>query len=131
MIEVEALSKRYGSSPAVDGLSFTVRPSHVTGVLGPNGAGKPTTMRLMLGLDRPTAGGCRILGRPYARHRFPLHQVGALLDAGAVHGGRSATNHLRSLAQASGVAPTRVRDVLEPVGLDGVARRRVRGFPSP
>ncbi len=128
MIEVDGLSKRYGTALAVDGLSFTVQPGRVTGFLGPNGAGKSTTMRLILGLDRPTAGDCRILGRRYAQHRFPLHEVGALLDAGAVHGGRTAASHLLSLAQASRIPRARVREVLDLVGLDTVARRRVRGF---
>jgi ABC-2 type transport system ATP-binding protein len=128
VIEVDGLSKRYGAALAVDGLSFTVQPGRVTGFLGPNGAGKSTTMRLVLGLDRPSSGNCRILGRPYARHRFPLHEVGALLDATAVHGGRTASSHLLSLAQASRIPRSRVREVLDLVGLDPVARRRVRGF---
>jgi ABC-2 type transport system ATP-binding protein len=112
----------------VDGLSFTVHPGRVTGFLGPNGAGKSTTMRVILGLDAPTAGRATIGGQPYARLRCPLHQVGALLDAGAVHGGRTARNHLLALAASNGIGARRVDEVLGLVGLDSAAGRRVRGF---
>ena len=94
MIEVHELTKRYGSAVAVDGLSFTVHPGQVTGFLGPNGAGKSTTLRVILGLDAPTSGWATVNGRPYQRLPRPLHQAGALLDAGAVHGGRTARDHL-------------------------------------
>ena len=128
MIEVHNLAKHYGRAVAVDGLSFTVRPGRVTGFLGPNGAGKSTTMRVILGLDAPTAGRANIAGQPYARLRRPLHQVGALLDAGAVHGGRTARSHLLGLAQTNGIARRRVDEVLGLVGLTDVAGRRTRGF---
>ncbi|WP_214416589.1 ABC transporter ATP-binding protein [Sphaerisporangium fuscum] len=128
MIEVRNLTKRYGQAVAVDGLSFTVRPGRVTGFLGPNGAGKSTTMRMMLGLDRPTSGEALIGGRPYGRLDRPLRHVGALLDASAVHPGRSAYHHLLWQAQSNGVPARRVREVLRLVGLDGAARRRVKGF---
>jgi ABC-2 type transport system ATP-binding protein len=112
----------------VDDLSFKVRPGQVTGFLGPNGAGKSTTMRLILGLDRPTAGSALVGGRRYADHPAPLRQVGALLEAKAVHNGRTAYHHLLALAQTHGIPATRVREVLAMVGLESVARRRVRGF---
>jgi ABC-2 type transport system ATP-binding protein len=128
MIEVDGLTKRYGSAAAVDGLSFTVRPGQVTGFLGPNGAGKSTTMRVILGLDAPTSGRATIAGRPYARLPRPLHQVGALLDAGAVHGGRTARNHLLSIAASNGIGRPRVAEVLGLAGLDRAAGKRVRGF---
>jgi len=129
MIEVHELAKRYGTAVAVDGLSFTVRPGRVTGFLGPNGAGKSTTMRVILGLDAPTAGRATIGGQPYARLSRPLHQVGALLDAGAVHGGRTARNHLLAIAVSNGISARRVDEVLGLVGLDSAtASRRVRGF---
>ena len=128
MIEVCELTKRYGAAVAVDGLSFTVRPGRVTGFLGPNGAGKSTTMRVILGLDDPTAGRATIGGQPYARLSRPLHQVGTLLDAGAVHGGRTARNHLRAIAASNGIGARRVEEVLGLVGLDSAAGRRVRGF---
>ena len=102
MIEVCELTKRYGSAVAVDGLSFTVHPGRVTGFLGPNGAGKSTTMRVILGLDAPTAGRATVNGRPYQQLTRPLHQAGALLDAGAVHGGRTARNHLLAIAVSNG-----------------------------
>jgi ABC-2 type transport system ATP-binding protein len=112
----------------VDGLTFTVRPGVVTGFLGPNGAGKSTTMRLILGLDRPTAGTVTVNGRPYAEHAAPLREVGALLEARAVHSGRSGYHHLLALAQTTGIPRSRVDEVIDMVGLAGVARRRVGGF---
>jgi ABC-2 type transport system ATP-binding protein len=128
MIEVCELTKRYGAAVAVDGLSFTVRPGRVTGFLGPNGAGKSTTMRVILGLDAPTSGRATVGGQPYQRLPRPLHQVGALLDAGAVPGGRTARNHLRAIAASNGIGTRRVEEVLGLVGLDSAAGRRVRGF---
>ncbi|HSK93717.1 MAG TPA: ATP-binding cassette domain-containing protein [Candidatus Angelobacter sp.] len=128
MIEVRNVTKRFGTTVAVDDLSFTVRPGMVTGFLGPNGAGKSTTMRVILGLDRPTSGTALINGRPFATHPAPLRQVGALLDAGAVHGARSARQHLRWQARAGGIASSRVDDVLDIVGLTDAAGRRVKGF---
>jgi len=128
MIRATALTKRYGSTVAVDGLAFEVRPGVVTGFLGPNGAGKTTTMRLILGLDTPTSGSITVNGRQYANHRFPLHEVGALLDAKALHPSRSAYNHLLSLAQSNRIAPSRVEAVLGMVGLNDVASRRVGKF---
>jgi ABC-2 type transport system ATP-binding protein len=128
MIEVCELTKRYGSAVAVDGLSFTVHPGRVTGFLGPNGAGKSTTMRVILGLDAPTAGWATVNGRPYQRLARPLHQAGALLDAGAVHGGRPARDHLLAIAASNGISARRVGEVLGLVGLDSVADKRVRGF---
>ncbi len=128
LIEVRVLTKRYGGTPAVDRLSFTVRPGAVTGFLGPNGAGKSTTMRLLLGLDSATGGAATVDGRRYADLRRPLRRVGALLDANAVQGGRSALNHLRWLARSNRIEPARVTRVLEQVGLAGVARRRVAAF---
>ncbi|MFG1697021.1 ABC transporter ATP-binding protein [Nonomuraea sp. NPDC049309] len=122
------LSKRYGDTVAVDDLSFTVEPGRVTGFLGPNGAGKSTTMRMILGLDHPSGGSALVGGRPYAELRHPLRTIGALLDAKAVHGGRSARNHLLAIAQSNGIPARRVEEVLETVGLGGVARRRVGGF---
>ncbi|MCC5581050.1 ATP-binding cassette domain-containing protein [Microtetraspora sp. AC03309] len=128
MIEVNQLTKRYGEVTAVNGLTFTVRPGCVTGFLGPNGAGKSTTMRMILGLNRPTSGTATIDGRPFARHRAGLRHAGALLDAGDVHGGRSAAAHLSALARSNGLPRRRVGEVLREVGLEGVARRRVGGF---
>ena len=128
MIEVRGLTKRYGEHLAVDDLSFQVRPGVVTGFLGPNGAGKSTTMRMILGLDRPTDGTALVHGRPFARVRDPMRQVGALLDAKDVHGGRSARSHLRALAQSNGIPSRRVDEVLGLVGLDSVAGRRIKGF---
>lgn len=128
MIEAENLTKRYGEKVAVDDVSFTVRPGRVTGFLGPNGAGKSTTMRMILGLDRPTAGRVRVNGKPYAEHRAPLLEVGALLEAKAVHTGSSARNHLRALAATHGIGITRVEEVIELTGLTDVARKRVGGF---
>ncbi|QTE00937.1 ATP-binding cassette domain-containing protein [Streptomyces cyanogenus] len=128
MIELEGLTKRYGDKVAVDHLTFTVRPGVVTGFLGPNGAGKSTTMRMILGLDHPTAGDVRIDGTHYDRLKDPLTYIGALLDAKAVHGGRSAYNHLLCLAQSNGIPRSRVAEVLETVGLTAVARKKTKGF---
>jgi ABC-2 type transport system ATP-binding protein len=128
MIEARGLTKRYGDKLAVDDLSFTVRPGVVTGFLGPNGAGKSTTMRMILGLDAPTGGSVTVNGRPYREHAAPLREVGALLDARSVHPARSAYNHLLALAQTSGIPRSRVDEVVEGVGLEGVARRRAGGF---
>jgi ABC-2 type transport system ATP-binding protein len=128
MIEARGLTKRYGSTLAVNDLSCTIRPGAVTGFLGPNGAGKTTTMRLILGLDYPTAGSVAVNGKPHARWPSPMREVGALLDAKAVHGGRSARNHLLCLAQTNGISPRRVDEVLGIVGLSGVARKRSKGF---
>ncbi len=128
MIEVTDLSKRYGDKVAVDHLSFTVEPNRITGFLGPNGAGKSTTMRLILGLDRPHSGTATIDGKPYAKLPEPLRHVGALLEARAVHTGRSAYNHLLYLAQTQGLPKKRVGEVLDLVGLTEVARKRAGGF---
>ena len=128
MIEAQGLTKRYGSKTAVNDISFTVQPGKVTGFLGPNGAGKSTTMRMIVGLDRPTHGTVTVNGRPYAQHRSPLTEVGALLEAKAVHTGRSARNHLRALAATHGIPEKRVTEVIGMTGLDGVAKRRVGGF---
>jgi ABC-2 type transport system ATP-binding protein len=127
-IEVRELTKRFGGTVAVDALSFTVRPGRVTGFLGPNGAGKSTTMRIILGLDAPDAGTALVGGRAYAELRYPLREVGALLDATAVHPGRSAAAHLRVLAASNGLAVSRVGEVLARTGLTEVARRRVGAF---
>jgi ABC-2 type transport system ATP-binding protein len=128
MIEARGLTKRYGVTLAVDNLSFTVEPGKVTGFLGPNGAGKTSTMRLILGLDRPTAGTVTINGKPFGRLAGPLGQVGALLDAKAMHGGRSAYDHLLCLAQTNNLPRRRVDEVLALVGLTGVARKRAKGL---
>jgi ABC-2 type transport system ATP-binding protein len=128
VIRLDGLTKRYGQTLAVDGLTFEVRPGHVTGFLGPNGAGKSTTMRLILGLDAPTTGTVTVGGVPYRRMRRPLHQVGATLEAAAVHPGRSARAHLTALAQSSAIPRRRVDEVLGLVGLDAVAGRRVGTF---
>ena len=128
MIEARSLTKRYGDSLAVDDLSFTVRPGAVTGFLGPNGAGKSTTMRMIMGLDAPSSGSVLVNGKPYARHTAPLSEVGALLEARAVHPGRSARNHLRALALTSGIPRARVEQVLDMVGLSDVADQRVGAF---
>ncbi len=128
MIEISDLTKTYGDKTAVDHLTVTVRPGVVTGFLGPNGAGKSTTMRVILGLDRPTSGTVRINGRPYAEHPAPLREVGALLDAKAFHPGRSAYHHLLALAATGGFGRDRVRQVLDMVGLGQVAGRRTRGY---
>ena len=128
MIEVAGLTKSYGRRSVVSDLSFTVRPGVVTGFLGPNGAGKSTTMRMILGLDAPTAGDARVNGRHYADHPAPLHEVGALLEARAVHSGRSARNHLLALAATHAIGARRVDLVLDQVGLSEVAGQRVGGF---
>ncbi len=128
MIEAVGLTKRYGAKTAVYNLSFQVRPGVVTGFLGPNGSGKSTTMRMILGLDRPTAGHVTIGGHPFRQLPNAPRQVGALLDAKAVHGGRSARSHLLSLAQLAGIPARRVDEVLGVVGLQDVARRRSKGF---
>ena len=128
MIEVRGLSKRYGDKIAVNNLSFSVAPGKVTGFLGPNGAGKTTTMRLILGLDYPDAGDVTIAGKHYANLAYPMREVGALIDAKAVHGGRSAYNHLLCLAQTNNLPKRRVGEVLELVGLTEVARKRAKGF---
>jgi len=128
MIEARGLGKRYGATAAVDDLTFTIRPGMVTGFLGPNGAGKTTTMRLILGLDHPSTGSVTVNGRSYAQLSAPMHQVGALLDAGAVHGGRSARNQLLGLAQTNGIGRRRVDEVLGLVGLADVAGKRSKGF---
>jgi len=128
MIELNRLSKRFGSVTALDDLSFTVRPGHVTGFLGPNGAGKTTTMKIILGLDAPTAGTALVNGRRYDRLVRPLHQVGSLLDATALHGGRTARLHLTSIARSNGIGRRRVAEVLTLTGMEAVADRRVNGY---
>ena len=128
MIEATHLTKRYGTKTAVNDVSFSLRPGQVTGFLGPNGAGKSTTMRMLVGLDRPTSGSITVLGKPYAEHRNPLSVVGALLDAKGVHPGRSARSHLRALAATHGISDARVNKVLELTGLESVAHKRVGGF---
>ncbi len=128
MIEARSLSKRYGDTIAVDDLSFTVEPGKITGFLGPNGAGKTTTMRLILGLDRPSSGTVTVNGMPFHELGAPMREVGALLDAKAVHGGRSAYNHLLCLAQASKLPSRRVGEALALVGLSDVAGKRSKGF---
>ncbi|GGO46468.1 ATP-binding cassette domain-containing protein [Streptomyces lasiicapitis] len=131
MIRAHGLTKRYGGKrpkTAVDDLTFEVRPGTVTGFLGPNGAGKSTTMRMLLGLDAPTAGRCTVGGRAYTAHSAPLTQVGALLEARSIHPGRSAYHHLMALAHTHGIPASRVRDVLDTTGLTDVAGRRVKGF---
>ncbi|MFE9705113.1 ABC transporter ATP-binding protein [Streptomyces sp. NPDC005930] len=127
-IDVRNLTKEYGTRRAVDDLTFTVRPGRVTGFLGPNGAGKSTTLRLVLGLDLPTSGTATVGGRAYAALREPLRQVGALLDADAAHGSRTARNHLRVLAASNRVPLRRVDEVMEETGLASVARRRVKTY---
>ncbi len=128
MIEARDLCKRYGGTTAVDSLSFDVRPGQVTGFLGPNGSGKSTTMRMIMGLDRPTSGTVTVNGRLYRDLDVPLREVGALLEAKAIHPGRSAYNHLWALAQANRIPRTRVDQVLEMVGLTAVARQRAGKF---
>ncbi len=128
MIEARGLVKRYGSTTAVDNLSFDVRPGTVTGFLGPNGAGKSTTMRMMLGLDRPDAGTVRINGKNYHDLRSPLCEVGALLEAKAFHPGRTARSHLTALAASNGIPRRRVNDVLEITGMEKAAGRRAGKF---
>src|SRR6266581_1555473 len=128
MIEAAGLTKRYGAAVAVQDLSFTIAPGQVTGFLGPNGAGKSTTMRLILGLDAPDAGAVTVSGRPYVSYRRPLFQAGALLEAKAFHGGRSAYSHLLCLALSNGISRARVGQVLDLVGLASAARKRAGGF---
>ena len=128
MIEARNLSKRYGDKLAVDDLTFTVRPGVVTGFLGPNGAGKSTTMRMILGLDAPTSGTVKVNGKAFAEHDRPLHEAGALLEARAIHTGRSARNHLLVMAATTGIGRNRVEDVIDMVGLRDVANRRAGAF---
>src|SRR6478609_4944613 len=128
MIVADNLTKRYGDKTAVDGISFTVPPGRVTGFLGPNGAGKSTTMRMIVGLDRPTSGRVTIDGRDYRSLRSPLTEVGILLDAKAVHTGRSARNHLRAMAATHGIPRSRVDEVIENTGLGSVAGKRAGKF---
>lgn len=128
MIEVKELTKRYGDKTAVDGLSFSLKPGVVTGFLGPNGAGKSTTMRMILGLDLPTSGSVTVNGIAYAHHRAPLQEIGALIEAKALHPGRSARDHLRALACTHGIPKRRVDEVLEEVGLASAATRRAGKF---
>ncbi|MGV8841247.1 MAG: ABC transporter ATP-binding protein [Bauldia sp.] len=128
MIKASALTKRYGTKTAVDGVSFEVGAGRVTGFLGPNGAGKSTTMRMIVGLDRPTSGSVTVNGKPYAEHRAPLREVGALLDAKAAHPGRSAYHHLLALARTHGIPARRVREVIDIVGLKDVAEKRAGAF---
>jgi ABC-2 type transport system ATP-binding protein len=128
MIEANGLTKVYGAKTAVAGVSFTVRAGQVTGFLGPNGAGKSTTMRMIMGLDRPTSGSVTVNGLPYVRHKAPLREVGALLDAKAVHTSRSAYNHLLAMAATHSIPKSRVHEVIEMTGLDAVARKKAGGF---
>jgi ABC-2 type transport system ATP-binding protein len=128
MIEARQLTKRYGEKTAVDGVDFTVRPGAVTGFLGPNGAGKSTTMRMIIGLDAPTAGSVTVNGRRYAQHAAPLQEVGALLEARSIHPGRSAFDHLMALAYTHGIPRVRVAEVIELTGLESVARKRAGEF---
>ncbi|MCB2411908.1 ATP-binding cassette domain-containing protein [Demequina sp. TTPB684] len=128
MIEAQGLTKRYGPTTAVDHMSFTVEPGRVTGFLGPNGAGKSTTMRMIVGLDRPTDGSVTVNGSRYAQHRAPLQEVGVLLDAKAIHTGRTARNHLRAMAATHGISIKRVDEVIDMTGLGTVANKRVGGF---
>jgi ABC-2 type transport system ATP-binding protein len=128
VIDAERLTKTYGATTAVDGLTFVVEPGRVTGFLGPNGAGKSTTLRMMLGLARPTEGQVLINGRRYAEIRDPLHAVGAILDAADIHGGRSAYEHLWGLARSNRIGRPRVTEVLGLVDLEQVASKRVHGF---
>jgi ABC-2 type transport system ATP-binding protein len=128
MIELRDLTKRYGPTTAVDRLSVTVRPGHVTGFLGPNGAGKSTTLRMIVGLNTPTSGSVTVAGTPFRKRARGLRHAGALLDAADVHGGRSAYAHLSALATSNRIPRSRVREVLAEVGLSGVARHRIGGF---
>lgn len=128
MIEVSNLTKRYGATLAVDDLSFEVHPGTVTGFLGPNGAGKSTTMRMILGLDHPTGGSATVNGSSYLSARAPMSDVGALIDANDVHGGRTARNHLRALARSNRLPARRVDEVLDMTGITSVADRRIKGF---
>ncbi|MBA8922102.1 ABC transporter ATP-binding protein [Nesterenkonia jeotgali] len=128
MITASGLSKTYGSRTAVDGISFALEPGRVTGFLGPNGAGKSTTMRLAMGLDRPSAGQITINGKPFAEHRAPLREVGAVLDAGAGHPGWTGEQQLRILAATHAIPRSRVQEVIEMTGLSSVADRRIKGY---
>jgi ABC-2 type transport system ATP-binding protein len=128
MIDVNHVTKRYGEKVAVDDLTFTVKPGIVTGFLGPNGAGKSTTMRMILGLDAPTSGSVEVNGKAYRDLGAPLHEIGAMLEARAIHTGRSAYNHLLAMAQTHGIARSRVDEVIDLVGLSAVARKRAGGF---
>jgi ABC-2 type transport system ATP-binding protein len=128
MIEAQGLTKTYGDKTAVDRVSFTVQAGRVTGFLGPNGAGKSTTMRMIMGLDAPTAGTVTVNGVPFARHVAPLREIGALLDAKAVHPGRSAYNHLLAMAATHSIPKKRVHEVIGMTGLADVARKKVKGF---
>ncbi len=128
MIQVRGLTKRYDDVLAVDDLSFDVEPGKVTGFLGPNGAGKSTTMRMVLGLDRPTSGTAVVNGQSFASYDEPLREVGALLDAGAVHPGRTGRSHLRVAARSNGIPARRVDEVIEQVGLGKAAGRRIKGY---
>ena len=128
MIEAHQLTKRYGEKTAVDRLDFTVKPGTVTGFLGPNGAGKSTTMRMIVGLDAPTAGSVTVNGRRYAQHSSPLQEVGALLEAKSIHPGRSAFDHLMAQAYTHGIPRRRVDEVIEMTGLQTVAKKRAGAF---
>lgn len=128
MIQAQSLTKRYGSKTAVDAVDFTVQPGRVTGFLGPNGAGKSTTMRMIVGLDRPSHGSVTVNGKQYREHTAPLREVGVLLDAKAIHTGRSAHNHLLAMAATHSIPASRVKEVIELTGLESVARKRVGGF---
>lgn len=128
MITAEGLTKRFGDKTAVDDVSFTVQPGSVTGFLGPNGAGKSTTMRMIVGLDRPTSGRAAVAGREYRKLRAPLTEVGVLLDAKAVHTGRTARNHLRAMAATHGIPSSRVDEVIDLAGIGSVARKRAGKF---
>jgi ABC-2 type transport system ATP-binding protein len=128
MIEATGLTKVYGDKTAVDGVSFTVQAGRVTGFLGPNGAGKSTTMRMIMGLDRPTSGSVTVNGVPFAQHAAPLREVGSLLDAKAVHTGRTAYNHLLAMAATHSIPRKRVQEVIEMTGLGDVAKKKVKGF---
>ncbi|MDQ4503948.1 ABC transporter ATP-binding protein [Sinomonas sp. ASV322] len=128
MIQATDLAKVYGDKTAVDGVTFTVEPGRVTGFLGPNGAGKSTTMRMIMGLDAPTRGTVTVNGAPYAKHKAPLREIGALLEAKAVHPGRTAFSHLSALAATHGIPSKRVHEVIEMTGLGAVAKKKVKGF---
>ncbi|MFK0402718.1 ABC transporter ATP-binding protein [Microbacterium sp. NPDC090225] len=128
MITAEGLTKRFGDKTAVDDVSFTIKPGTVTGFLGPNGAGKSTTMRMIVGLDRPTSGRTTVGGREYRKLRAPLTEVGVLLDAKAVHTGRTARNHLRAMAATHGIPASRVDEVIDLAGIGSVARKRAGKF---
>jgi ABC-2 type transport system ATP-binding protein len=128
VITIQGLTKRYGAKTAVDDITCTIQPGRVTGFLGPNGAGKSTTMRMVVGLDRPSAGSVTVNGKHYADHRAPLHEVGVLLDAKAVHTGRTAYNHLLAMAATHGIGAKRVHEVIAMTGLESVARKRAGKF---